>query len=172
MLINVSLFHQHKMHDPTHLASNFYHSGFDQCLWRKAIISLTSAMLNFLFCERTKKVIIKTFGQGNDSKVQELDVVQVNMKDKFENRFTLIEALCVPAICSPLTSQHIASAKNIVEFKNLEFPDHNESLSTLPVGILVGVDFYHAFMTGRIIRSRDGPIGCGTIGWDGSLAVV
>ena len=47
--------------------------------------------------------MIKTFGQGNDSKVQELDVVQVNIKDKFENRFTLIEALCVPTICSPST---------------------------------------------------------------------
>ena len=115
---------------------------------------------------RTEKVIIKTFGQGNDSKVEELDVVQVNIKDKFENRFTLIEALCVPAICSPLTSQHIASAKNIVEFKNLEFANHNESLSTLPVGILVGIYFYHAFMTGRIIRSKDGPVACGTkLGW-------
>ena len=60
---------------------------------------------------RTEKVIIKTFGPGNDSKIQELDVIQVNIKDKFENRFTLIEALCVLTIYSPLTSQHIASAK-------------------------------------------------------------
>ena len=115
---------------------------------------------------RTEKVIIKTFGQGNDSEVQELDVVQVKIKDKFENTFTLIEALCVPTICSPLTSQHIASAKNIVEFRNLEFADHNDSLSPLPVGILVGIDFYHAFMTGRIARSKDGPVACGTrLGW-------
>ena len=111
-------------------------------------------------------MIIKTFGQCNDSKVQELDVVQINIKDKFVNRFTLIEALCVPTICSSLTSQHIASAKNIVEFKNLEFGYHNESLLTLPAGILVGIDFYHAFMTGRIIRSKGGPVACGTtLGW-------
>ena len=115
---------------------------------------------------RTEKVIIKTFGPDNDSKVLELDVVQVNIKDKFKNRFTLIEALRVPTICSPLTSQHIASAKNIVEFKNLKFADHNESLSILPVGILVGIVFYHAFMTGRIIRSKAGPVTCGTrLGW-------
>ena len=56
-------------------------------------------------------MIIKTFGQGNDSKVQELHVVQVNINDKFENRFTLIEAMCVPTICSPVTRQHIVSAK-------------------------------------------------------------
>ena len=115
---------------------------------------------------RTEKVIIKTFGPDNDSKVLELDVVQVNIKNKFKNRFTLIEALRVPTICSPLTSQHIASAKNIVEFKNLKFADHNESLSILPVGILVGIVFYHAFMTGRIIRSKAGPVTCGTrLGW-------
>ena len=72
----------------------------------------------------------------------------------------------MPTICSPLTSQHIASAKNIVEFRNLEFADHNDSLSPLPVGILVGIDFYHAFMTGRIVRSKDGPVACGTrLGW-------
>ena len=46
-------------------------------------------------------MIIKTFGPGNDSKIQELDVVQVNIKDKFEKRFTLIEVLCVPPICAP-----------------------------------------------------------------------
>ena len=51
---------------------------------------------------RTEKVIIKTFGQGNGSEVQELDVVQVKIKGKSENMFTLIEALCVPTICSPL----------------------------------------------------------------------
>jgi hypothetical protein len=33
---------------------------------------------------------------------------------------------------------------------------------TLPVGILIGIDFYHALMTGKIIRSKDGPIACGT----------
>ena len=36
------------------------------------------------------------------------------------------------------------------------------ALVTLPVGILIGIDFYHAFMTGKIIRSKDGPIACGT----------
>ena len=49
----------------------------------------------------TEKVIIKTFGPGNDSKIQKLDVIQVNIKDKFENRFTLIEALCVLTIYNP-----------------------------------------------------------------------
>ena len=116
---------------------------------------------------RTEKVIFKTFGQGNDSTAQKLDVVLVNIKEKFENKLTLIGALCVPTIRSPLTSQRIASAKNIVEFKNLEFADFNDSLSPLPVGILAGIDFYHAFMTGRFIGSKDGPVACGTMpGWD------
>ena len=41
-------------------------------------------------------MIIKTFGQCNDSKVQELDVVQINIKDKFVNRFTLRHCVCPP----------------------------------------------------------------------------
>ena len=61
---------------------------------------------------------------------------------------------------------HSYSAKNIVVFKNLEFADHNDSLSPLPVGILVGIGFCHSFMTGRIVRSKDGPVACGTrLGW-------
>ncbi|XP_028403430.1 uncharacterized protein LOC114526129 [Dendronephthya gigantea] len=115
---------------------------------------------------RKEKVIIKTFGQSGDSQVQELDVVQVNVKDKSDHKFTSIEALCVPSICSPLTNQHIDSAQRIEEFKNLEFADRNEKFSDLPVGILIGIDFYHTFMTGKIIRSREGPVACGTkLGW-------
>ncbi len=53
-----------------------------------------------------------------------------------------------------------------MEFKDLEFADHNDNLSTLPVGILIGIDFYHEFMTTKIIRSKDGPVACGTrLGW-------
>ena len=39
---------------------------------------------------RKEKIIIKTFGQLADSQVQELEVVQVNVKDKFDNKFTPI----------------------------------------------------------------------------------
>ena len=115
---------------------------------------------------RREKVIIKTFGQTSDSEVQKLDVVQLNIKNKFDNAFTLIEALCVPTICSPLTNQHIAITRELEEFKDLKFAKCISDSTTLSVGILIGIDFYHAFMTGKIIRSKDGPIACGTrLGW-------
>jgi hypothetical protein len=93
---------------------------------------------------RREKVIIKTFGQTSDSEVQQLDVVQLNIKNKFDNGFTLIEALCVPTICSPLTNQHIAITRELEEFiiKDLKFAECISDSTTLPVGISIGIDFY------------------------------
>jgi hypothetical protein len=69
-------------------------------------------------------------------------------------------------MCSPLTNQHIATTRELEEFKDLKCAECISDSTTLPVGILIGIDFYHAFMTGKIIRSKDGPIACGTrLGW-------
>ena len=115
---------------------------------------------------RSEKVIIKTFGQGSDSKVTRLDVVQFKVRDNSDSGFTLIEALCVPTICSPLTNQFISKARNLKEFKDLQFADHEGNSTNLPVGILIGVDYYHTFMTGKVVRSQAGPVACGTkLGW-------
>ena len=51
---------------------------------------------------RQERLVIKTFGEDFDSKVRNLDVVQVKVKHKESDDYTLIEALCVPKICSPL----------------------------------------------------------------------
>ena len=53
---------------------------------------------------RVEKVVIKTFGQVENSEVQELDVVQLKVQNKGYARFTFVEALCVPTTCSLLTN--------------------------------------------------------------------
>jgi hypothetical protein len=115
---------------------------------------------------RTEKVVIKTFGQSEDSEVQKLDIVQFKVKNKNDPRFTFVEALCVPTICSPLTNQPIDSACNLPEFKNLELADFEHDQPGLPVGILIGIDYYHTFMTNRVVKSQAGPVACRTrVGW-------
>jgi hypothetical protein len=52
------------------------------------------------------------------------------------------------------------------EFEDLELADHEGDSPNLPVGILIGVDYYHTFMTGKVVRSKAGPVACGTkVGW-------
>ena len=116
---------------------------------------------------RVEKVVIKIFGQVEKSEVKELDVVQLKIKNKSDARFTFVEALCVPTICSPLTNQPLSSAHELPEFAGLEFADFaHKQHHSLPVGILIGIDFYHVFMTGKVIRSKLGPVACKTkVGW-------
>ena len=116
---------------------------------------------------RSEKVIIKTFGQGEESKVQKLDIVQFKIKNKFNSNFIVVEALCVPSICSPLTNQCTESVRKCQEFSEFQFADYEDHSSAgRPVGILVGIDYYHAFMTGRVVRSQLGPVSSETkVGW-------
>ena len=108
-------------------------------------------------------MIIKTFGQRESSEVQRLDVVQFKIKVKGGHEFICVEALCVPTICSPLTNQKLSSVQALPEFHSLQFADfEHEDTVNLPVGILIGIDYYHVFMTGEIIRSTEGPVASGT----------
>ena len=66
-----------------------------------------------------------------------------------------------------MTNQNLANTKTLSEFKGLQFADYEHSdSSTLPVGILIGIDYYHTFMTSKLIKSKDGPVATGTkVGW-------
>ena len=55
--------------------------------------------------------------------MKRLDVVKIKVKHKKFERFTFIEALCVPEICSPIANQRLAKAQKIEEFVGLEFAD-------------------------------------------------
>ena len=90
---------------------------------------------------RIEKVLIKTFGQINDRQMPVLDVVQLKIKHRHQNKFVFIEALCVPVICTPLKMQEISSAQyNYEHLSKLELADFDDISSKLPVGLLIGVD--------------------------------
>ena len=116
---------------------------------------------------RTENVVINTFGTSHESKLETLDVVQLKIKNRYETRFIFIEALCYPVICRTLKNQEITFARSkFGNFFELELADFNENSSELPIGILVGVDYYHQFLTGKVIKNEAGPIASSsTLGW-------
>ena len=49
---------------------------------------------------------------------------------------------------------------------NLELADIDDPSTELEVGILIGVDFYHSFFTGKTIKGRSGPVASSSVlGW-------
>ena len=65
-------------------------------------------------------------------------------------------------LCSSLTNQKLSSVQALREFHSLQFADfEHEDTVNLPVGIRIGIDYYHVFMTGEIIRSTEGPVASG-----------
>ena len=51
--------------------------------------------------------------------------------------------------------------------------DYEGDRANLPVGILIGIDYYYAFMTGKVVRSRAGPVACkARVGWVLSVELV
>ena len=76
--------------------------------------------------------------------------------------FTAIEALCVPTVCSPLTNQYISSVHDLDEFRGLDFANYEGNTTSLAIGVLIGIDFYHSLITGITLRSKAGPVACGS----------
>ena len=105
---------------------------------------------------RTENVIINTFRTWHESKLETLDVVQLKIK---QNKCIFVEALCYSVICKPLKSQEIAFVRSkIGNFPKFELADFNENSLELPIGILLGVDYYHQFFTGKVIKNEAGPV--------------
>ena len=115
---------------------------------------------------RSEKVIIKTFGEDFNSQVKKLDIVEVKVKHKDANSYTLLEALCVPKICAPLKGQNVTKGSLLPEFKDLELADANNDKIDLPVGMLIGLDHYFKFFKGKNVHSTVGVVACDTVlGW-------
>ncbi|XP_066937038.1 uncharacterized protein [Clytia hemisphaerica] len=83
-----------------------------------------------------------------------------------------VEALCVPDICSPIANQKLDCAKKLIEFSDLVFADVSEEFD-LSIGVLVGIDFYFRFFTGKRRESKEGVVACeSSLGWILSGSVV
>lgn len=99
---------------------------------------------------RKEKVIVKTFGSDN-SRVQDLQVYRVKIKHKNCHGFCVVEVYCVPNVCSPLTHHYIAFVKaSYPHVEGLELADRNVNCRNFNVNVLIGLDFYYRFFTGKM----------------------
>ena len=115
---------------------------------------------------RKEKIVIKTFGDFS-STLRELDVVQFRVKNRFNKSYVYVEALSVPTICSAVTKQNIRAAKEKHRhLSKLTLADASEGRSNMDIDVLIGVDFYYTFVSGRVIRGEGGPVALeSSLGW-------
>ena len=106
--------------------------------------------------ERRQTIAIKTFG-SSDEHTQSVDVVQLCVAAENGEEVQL-SAFVVPLICDPLPRQCIAKAGNTyAHLKGLNLADHCTSDNDVVVDILVGSDHYWNFVSGSVMRGKDGP---------------
>ena len=115
----------------------------------------------------TEKSSISVFGHSKESRLENLDVVEFTIKHRDENSYSVVEALAYPLICSDIKSQLVSAAKkqydHISRLTLADFEDQNERF---PVGVLIGVDFYHKFFLEKIIKDPKGPVASSSVfGW-------
>ena len=100
---------------------------------------------------RTEHIIINTSG-NNKIRAQDTDIAL--MKLCTESKIFFIEAICSPIICTDLASQNQNFAsKEYEHLKNLHLADKSGD-GNKTVEILIGLDYYYQFMTGKIIKGK------------------
>ena len=116
---------------------------------------------------RTEKISISVFGGSKECRLESLDVVEFKIKHRFENSYSVVEALVYPVICCEIKGQLVSLAKeqydHISRLTLADFEDQNERFS---VGVLTGVDFYHKFFLEKIIKGPKSPGASSSVfGW-------
>ena len=114
---------------------------------------------------RTEKVLIRTFGAGDDGTAKNLDVVKFKIKHKSKVSFTMVEALCVPKICGSVSK--VFDSSKYKHLCNLDLAESFDNALDVPVGVLIGIDQYHDFFTNKVCKGEyDGPVASETVlGW-------
>ena len=132
---------------------------------RSYVTNDTHARLNLPII-RKEKLVIQTFGHY-ESKLKNVDIVQMKIKGKFRNHSVYVEAIYVPEICSPLKNQNIEIAAGQYEdLLNLDFADCSEGEDSLKVGAQIGLDFYYSFVSGVVKKGTKGPVAIDScLGW-------
>ena len=117
---------------------------------------------------RTENVVMKRFA-SDEGVLKTLDVVQLCVKGNSKNVNIYVEALCIPFLCSPLQNQDVNYArKNYPFIKDLFLAESaRTSDGEMPIDILVGLDYYYSFITGRTRRgAAGGPVALeSNLGW-------
>ena len=115
----------------------------------------------------TEKISISVFGDSKELRLENLDVVELKIKHRFENSYSVVEALVYPVICSDIKGQLVSVAKeqydHISRLTLVNFDDQNESF---PIRVLLGVDSYHKFFLEKIIKGPKGAVASSSVfGW-------
>ena len=94
-------------------------------------------------------------------------MVKLWVRHGSDDNFMSLEVICVPFICNPLSRQNISEAtKFYPSLTTLCLADTDSGSSEFEVNVLVGLDYYHRFFTGEIIKTKDGPTANRSIlGW-------
>ena len=113
------------------------------------------------------KTVLSVFDDCKESHLENLDVVEFKIKHRFENSYSVVEALVYPLICCEIKGQLVSLAKeqydHISRLTLADFEDQNERFS---VGVLTGVDFYHKFFLEKIIKGPKSPGASSSVfGW-------
>jgi len=103
---------------------------------------------------RKEKVVIKTFGRDDEAELRCLNVVALKVRHKSRRGMSrIVEALCVPTLCSPLSMQSLPDSKKFEHLVSLDLADDFDCKGlSVGVDILIGCDYYHSFFTGRVIH--------------------
>ena len=115
---------------------------------------VTNEVRNFLQLPtlRTENIFVNTFG-NHDTKPKTVDVVP--LKFIVNGKVIVIEALCSPCICSDIFAQNVSKAsRNFSHLQNLQLADPYDN-DRKKIDILIGLDVYFKFMTGKIRRGNE-----------------
>ena len=107
---------------------------------------------------RTEKISISVFGDSKESRLENLDLVEFKINHRFENSYSVVEALVYPVICSDIKGQLVSVVKvqydHISRLTLAHFDNQNERF---PVGVLdPSVAANLSCITGHILRCSTG----------------
>ena len=107
---------------------------------------------------RSELILMKRFAT-EEGVLKERDVVQICVKSKTKSTNVYIEALSIPFLCSSIQGQSIETF-DISKYKylqNLDFADkYTSDNSEKSIDILIGMDYYFNFVTGKVKRGSPG----------------
>ena len=88
---------------------------------------------------------------SDESVLKILDVVPICVRGKTKNVNVYIEALCIPFLCLPLQDQTLNGVFNEKHdyLKDLALSDDYNNTTDKSVDLLIGLNFYYNFLTGK-----------------------
>ena len=111
---------------------------------------------------KSETLNLNTFGDKGFAK-RKCDIVELKISKDGNNSIN-IKALTFPVICSKVSSKIEVQRYDHLRF--LEFADNVDGENNDTIDILIGSDYYWNFVTGNVIKGKNGPVAVeSTLGW-------